>query len=676
MKKLYIKFSFLIVAILQISGFNKVIAQNIDCDCTKFHAQASFKSNFNGICCYEISVHQEFTVGTNCQPYYIRLNPFTFTTPPTAINFWTIIASPPPPPYTFYKYPFNSSTLINPWETIANICSPAGQKIPDMLIEWISKDSKIYCNDTLKFPPCPTKDTCKTGCLKPLDPWFCDKGATTIQAFYCSGGNPINTSNIQWFWASAPCPALPTDPTGINHPGWTLFQSSGNTATTSLLTTSKCYIAFVQEVNPTCNYWTTPTTVNIYQNPTITTIQDRQICDPNPSTIGGAPSQVFSVPLGLGQSSQWLQSPNCNSSYTPVPLSQVVNSPVKSTFTVPSGLDGNCPFTSYCYRVVITSQHCGSVQKDFKIDVYHMPEVGTLTALPSTVCNGKATTIMRIPGCGKITKWEKSAYSSNSGSFTGWTDITIQYGTADNFSTNNLHNTTNCPLYIEYRVSVINGACTVPDIKTTVVQVLPELQPLISTSPSGVVCLETTGVNLTCNLNTCPPSLYPIPPVTYSWFHDNPSLSIGSGQVLNASQPGTYWVVVTNLCNSWISKPKTFCSKPVISLFSGCICKRPPAKAPYKLVVLISGGCTNCTYNIKWKEKKNGSSWMYNGTVNGLTSGTNIITIPSNSLPLITYGDQLHFQVEVISSSCGLSCIPSKSNINTVSVCPLSTSEK
>lgn len=524
--------------------------------------------------------------------------------------------------------------------------------------------------DSIPWPAC---ITCDTAHLSADNMSFCDKGATTLRALY-SGGTPVSTTNIKWYRAQAPCPPAPTDPSGNLAPGWTLFQSSGNTATTSspLLTASTCYIAYINE-NANCNYWTSPITITVNKTPVITTIQDKETCDPNMSTAVRSPSQSFYVPIGAGQSVQWLQSSDCIS-FTPVPPASVINTPGVSIFNT-GGLNGSttanpCDTVVYCYRVVLSSINCGTATKDFRVKVFSLPNVGSLTAFPASVCNGKAATISRLPGCGKIVRWEKSGYSSSPGNFSSWTDITSGYGTANNFSTNNLYNSGNCVLYIAYRVTIENGACSPPytDTRTVIVQVLPDLKPVISV-PGGAICMGPMGINLTCRFPVCASPLYPLPPVTYTWFRNSPASGVNGGSVFHASTPGTYWVTASNSCGSWTSAPVTICARPVVTLPPGCICRRPPANTPYKLAVQITGGCSNCTYTIIWRERKNGP-WIFTGTATGLTAGTNMITIPASKLPPLTYGEQLHFQVRVISTSCGTSCLPALSNINTVTVCP------
>jgi hypothetical protein len=784
MKKIYFKLLFTLLVAVQVAVI-QVAAQSVIaplCPCSAFKAQAVPIIAPDGQCCYAIQIQQVYPAQSDCRPSVIKLSsPVAFNSPPSAGPAW-ILQSGSGAGY-FYTMPAQSIIQSSAaWNTVATICAPKCQPIPEISVEWKQDiGGPSLCKAIVNFPPCPgavcdlritnqpivcgstagnytltytltnnsytpctssvslnqsyntlqsgtalpasaviaagasvtqtvsvtatpgsvafymnvccvnatglskccSKDslpwppciTCNTGCLSAVDPFFCDQGATTLNANYCTTGTPINSSNIKWYRAAFPCPAIPTDPTGNFAPGWTLFQTSGNTATTSspLLTASTCYIAFVNE-DANCRYWTSPVTVAINKTPVITTIQDRNICDPSPATFIKAPPQSFNIPFSSGQSVKWYQSADCIN-YSLVPLSGVTTTLTSSTFNT-GGLNGSstanpCDTIVYCYRAELSSVNCGTVTKDFRVSVYSLPQAGIVKASPASVCNGKASTISRIPGCGKIVKWEKSAYSTSPVTgFTGWTDITPYYGTANDFSTNNLYNSGNCVLYIAYRVTVENGVCSPAnqDTRTVIVQVLPNMKPVISV-PGGAVCIGPLGTNLTCKFPVCPAPLYPLPPVIYTWYHNSPASGIVGSSVFNAKIPGTYWVTASNSCGSWTSAPVTLCSKPVVTLPPGCICRRPPANTPYKLAVQISGGCTNCTYTVIWREKKNGP-WIFTGTATGLTAGTTLLTIPANKLPSLTYGEQLHFQVQVVSTSCGTSCLPALSNINTVAVCP------
>lgn len=782
MKNIYFKLVVTLLVVLQVA-IQQVAAQPATaplCPCSAFKAQAIPITAPDGQCCYAIQIQQVYPATSNCRPATIKLSSYAaLGAQPVAATGWKML----PNTSAGYFFTMPAQSVIQSsaaWNTVATICAPKCQSIPEIEVEWQSDiAAPSLCKQFVSFPPCPsavcdlkithqpivcnpggnytvsytlTNNSCypctssvslngafntlqpgtalpsaatiaagssvtqtvsvtatpgssqfymnvccvnaaglSKCCSKDSLPWppcvtcnkglltadkslMCDNGATTIRALYSAGGAPVSTNNIKWYRAAAPCPPMPTDPTGNLAPGWTLFQTSGNTATTSspLLTASTCYIAYINE-NANCRYWTSPVTVTVNKTPVITTIQNKETCDPSPSLSVKAPPQLFTVPIGSGQTVQWFQSADCIN-YTPVSPGSVTISGGNSIFNT-GALNGSstanpCDTINYCYRVQLSSTGCGTATRDFRVVVYSLPNAGVVDAFPKVVCNGKAATISRTPGCGKIVKWEKSGYSTSHMNFTGWTDITPFYGTANNFSTNNLFNNSNCVLYIAYRVTVENGKCSPPynDIRTVIVQVLPNLKPVISV-PGGAVCMGPTGINLTCNLPVCSSPLYPLPPVTYTWFKDSPASGTTGGSVFHANGPGTYWVTASNSCGSRTSAPVTICARPVVTLPDGCICRRPPSNTPYKLAVQITGGCANCTYAITWRERKNGP-WIFTGTATGLTAGMNLVTIPVNKLPPLTYGDQLHFQVQVVSTSCGASCLPGLSNINTVTVCP------
>lgn len=684
MKNTYFKLTFVVLVLMQFVGLKQANAQKITsivspCSCDEFQAQVVPTTASNGKCCYLLQIRQQYSTASGCKPHAIQLSPASVLVSASATVTVNNPDWQPAPAYGQYSYEMPGQPVLpssNTWSTVATVCFPAtGQPIPTMLVRWLSGDlpPAELCGKKIDFPICP-KDSCRKGCLTPKDPWFCDRGATTIRALYCDDGTPINTTNITWYRAPflLQCPASPTSTDGTMTAAELLawgggpFQTSGNTATTSspLLTQSTCYIAYVY-INATCHYWTSPTTVYVYPSPVIS-IQNREICEPTLAIPNN--SQTYTVSVGTGQSIQWFRSLDCINYGSPVSTTSTFNTGILNGD--PGMLNGNCDTAIYCYRVVLTSLHCGTVSQDFTVTVFRQPNAGALTATPNTVCNGKAATITRTGGCGKIIRWERSSYSNNYTIFSGWTIITPPYGTADNFSTNNLQNLTNCVRYIAYRVTVENGPCGQVTSNPVIVQVLPDLKPTISTAPPGVVCINPGSVTMTCNLASCPPPLYPVPPVTYTWYRDIPTSGVASGQTFTTMQPGTYWVTASNICGTWRSLPVTFCQKPTLKVPDGCICRRPPANGTYNLTVQIIGGCSNCTYNIQWRNKKN-AGWLFNGTATGLTSGSNTITIPASKIPLMGYGDLLHFEVTVTGTSCGFSCFPNPNPVtNTIKVCP------
>jgi hypothetical protein len=391
----------------------------------------------------------------------------------------------------------------------------------------------------------------------------CTAQAVPQTSTLCAGGStivslkPPPSGSVVWYEVPN-CSAPPPPATcGSSGSGWLPLGRAGTVWDTLGLFSTTCYCATASNVTGCPNEVVSgEAVVTVTPAASPPTVQ----CVPSGSCSGDLCGPVTptlqATGFGAGCTLQWQQLGA--GGWADIPGQT-------STLFQPGTLTGQCPSSTFSYRVVPTCACPVGPSNTVSLTVFQRLTVGTLSATNTSICAGQddKVTLAPPPCPGEQVEWE-SASGTVSGPFTN--NLPGANG-ASVWNTNLLTTKTS------YEVQVSNGGNWVSDPTgpcapaTSNPVIIAVTQPAVTIVAKGPTSFCFPGkVQLAANASPAGG--------TYQWFHDG--LPLASGSTINATQSGKYWVVYTaSPCDPVTSNVITVVvDQPVATILGPCgICQ-------------------------------------------------------------------------------------------------------